>query len=60
MTIYNPQLHRTIAVLLGATVLFGLELGFGTAYYIAIPAAIIVYTACRFCFAVLVPEPPAK
>jgi hypothetical protein len=60
MTIYSPQLHRIIAVLLGASVLFGLELGLETSYYVAIPAAIIVYTACRLGFAVLVPEPPAK
>jgi hypothetical protein len=60
MAFDNPQLHRIVAVLLGMTVLFGLELGFGVSYYIAIPAAIIVYTACRLGFALLVPEPPAK
>ena len=60
MAFENPQRHRIIAVMLGATVLFGLELGFGVSYYIAIPAGIIVYTACRLGFVLLVPEPPAK
>lgn len=60
MALDNPQLHRIIAVLLGATMLFGLELGFGASYYIAIPAGIVVYTACRLGFLLLVPEPPAK
>jgi hypothetical protein len=60
MAIDNPQFHRIIAVLLGATVLFGLELGFGVSFYIAIPAGIVVYTACRLGIALLIPEPPAK
>jgi hypothetical protein len=60
MALDNPQLHRIVAILLGATVLFGLELGFSVSYYIAIPAGIIVYTACRLGFALLVPESPAK
>lgn len=60
MAIDNPQYHRIIAILLGGAVLFGLELGFGVSYYIAIPAGIIVYTAVRLGFALLVPEPPAK
>ena len=60
MPIFSPQLHRIVAILLGAAVLFGLELGFGVSIYYAIPAGIIVYTACRLGFALLVPEPPAK
>jgi hypothetical protein len=60
MALENPQLHRIIAVLLGATVLFGLEIGLGVSYYIAIPAGIIVYTALRLGFALLIPDPPAK
>jgi len=60
MPIANPQLHRIVAILLGAAVLFGLELGLGVSIYYAIPAGIIVYTACRLGFALLVPEPPAK
>ncbi|HEY4139963.1 MAG TPA: hypothetical protein VGM57_01040 [Pseudolabrys sp.] len=60
MALDNPQLHRIIAILLGAAVLFGLELGFGVSYYVAIPACIIVYTACRLGFALLIPQPPAK
>ncbi len=57
MALDNPQLHRILAILLGGAVLFGLELGFGLSYYIAIPAGIIVYTACRLGLALLVPAP---
>lgn len=60
MAFDNPQLHRIVAILLGATVLFGLELGLGVSYYFAIPAGIIVYTACRLGFSLLIPEPPTK
>ena len=60
MPIDNPQLHRVVAILAGAAVLFGLELGLGVSIYYAIPAGIIVYTACRLGFALLVPEPPAR
>lgn len=60
MTFDNPQLHRIIAILLGATVLFGLELGLGVSYYVAVPAGIIVYTAVRVGFALLIPDTPAK
>jgi hypothetical protein len=49
-----------IAVLIGAAVLFGLQQGLDLALYFAIPIAIVAYTACRFGFALLVPEPPAK
>ena len=60
MSISNPLLHRMIAVLIGAAVLFGLQQGLGLALYFAIPIAIVAYTACRFGFAMLAPEPPAK
>jgi len=41
------DLGRLISIAIGVVVLFGLELGWGTAYYIAIPAAIVAYTAAR-------------
>jgi len=56
----KPQLYRFAAILVGATVLFGLELGLGVEYYIAIPAGIVAYTACRVGFAMLTPDTPAK
>jgi hypothetical protein len=56
----KPHLFRIIAVLIGAAVLFGLELGLGVAIYIAIPAGILAYTACRLGFAMLTPDTPAN
>jgi hypothetical protein len=56
----KPSLFRSIAALIGAAVLFGLELGLDVAFYIAIPAAILVYTGCRLGFAMLTPDTPAK
>ncbi len=41
------DLGRLIAIAIGVVVLFGLELGWGAEFYIAIPAAIIAYTAAR-------------
>ena len=38
---------RIVAVLVGAAVLFGLELGFGLQFYFAIPAGVIVYVVTR-------------
>jgi len=38
---------RIIAVLAGAAVLFGLELGFGVQFYFAIPAGVLVYIVTR-------------
>ena len=60
MSLANPLLHRMIAVLIGAEVLFGLQQGLDLALYFAIPLAIVAYTACRLGFALLVPEPPAN
>lgn len=56
----RPQLFRSIAVLVGATVLFGLELGLDVAVYIAIPAGILAYTACRLGLEMLSADTPAK
>lgn len=56
----KPLLFRLVAILIGAAVLFGLELGFGVAFYIAVPAAIVAYTACRLGFALLTPDTAAK
>jgi hypothetical protein len=36
---------RLVSVLAGAVVLFGLEQGYGVQFYIAVPAAILTYTA---------------
>jgi hypothetical protein len=46
----RQMLGRIIAVLLGGAVMFGLELGFGVQFYIAIPIAIITYLAVRLGF----------
>jgi hypothetical protein len=54
------QLIRIFAVLIGAAVLFGLELGLGVAFYIAIPVAILAYTACRLGLEMLTADMPAK
>jgi hypothetical protein len=56
----KARLLRSIAVLIGAAVLFGLEQGLGVALYIAIPAGILVYIGCRLGFAMLTPDTPAK
>ncbi len=56
----KPRLFRLFAVLVGAAVLFGLEQGLGLALYVAIPIAILAYTACRLGFALLTPDTPAK
>ncbi len=39
----RDRMIRFAAVLVGASVLFGLEQGFGTKLYIAIPAGILAY-----------------
>ena len=39
---------RIVAVLVGAAVLFGLELGFGVQFYYAIPAGVLVYIVKKF------------
>jgi hypothetical protein len=54
------QLFRIVSILVGALVLFGLELGFGVEFYIAVPAGIVAYSACRLGFAMLAPDAPAK
>jgi hypothetical protein len=46
----RQMLGRMIAVLVGGAVMFGLELGLGVQFYIAIPAAIVTYLAVRFAF----------
>ena len=56
----SPLLFRFVAILVGAAVLFGLELGLGVEFYIAVPAGIVAYTACRLGFAMLTPDTPAK
>lgn len=57
---YKTPLIRLVAILVGAGVLFGLQQGLGLALYIAIPVAIVAYTACRLGFEMLMPETPAK
>jgi hypothetical protein len=57
---HKSHLFRIAAILIGGAVLFGLELGLGVEFYIAIPAAIVAYTACRLGFAMLTPDTPAK
>jgi hypothetical protein len=44
------MLGRMIAVLVGGVVMFGLELGLGVQFYIAIPVAIVTYLAVRLGF----------
>ncbi len=44
------MLGRMIAVLVGGAVMFGLELGLGVQFYIAIPVAIVTYLAVRLGF----------
>ena len=46
----RQKIGRIVSVLIGAAVLFGLEQGYGVAFYIAIPAAVIAYTAARVAF----------
>ena len=36
-------ISRFVAILVGATVLFGLEQGLGLQFYIAIPLAVVAY-----------------
>ncbi len=43
---------RIVSILIGAAVLFGLERGFDLQIYIALPVAIVAYTASRFAFAI--------
>jgi hypothetical protein len=54
------RLFRLIAVLVGAAVLFGLGQGLGLALYIAIPVAIVAYTACRLGLEMLLTDTPAN
>jgi hypothetical protein len=54
------RLIRIVAVLIGAAVVFGLEQGLGLALYIAIPVAIVAYTACRLGLEMLYLDTPAK
>jgi hypothetical protein len=52
---------RNISVLIGAVVLFGLELGFGVTMYIAIPAGVLAYLASLVAMGLLLgTETPAK
>ena len=46
----RQMLGRMIAVLVGGVVMFGLELGLGVQFYIAIPVAIVTYLAVRLGF----------
>jgi len=46
----RQMLGRMIAVLIGGAVMFGLELGLGVQFYIAIPVAIVTYLAVRLGF----------
>jgi hypothetical protein len=46
----RQKIGRIVSVLIGAAVLLGLEQGYGIAFYIAIPAAVIAYTAARLAF----------
>ena len=41
----RERMIRFAAVLVGAAVLYGLEQGLGTKFYIAIPAGILAYVA---------------
>ena len=43
-------------MLIGVAVLLGLEQGLGLAFYIAIPLAIVAYTACRLGLDMLVAD----
>jgi hypothetical protein len=56
----KTKLYRMIALLAGGAVLLGLELGYGIAFYIAVPIAILVYTACLFGFSLLTNDNPGK
>lgn len=53
---------RTISVLTGAAVLFGLEHGLGVQLYVAIPLAIVAYLAVKVALGLvwgIKPGPPA-
>jgi hypothetical protein len=50
---------RALAIVAGATTLFGLELGLGLQFYLAIPAGILVYLAVRAGFALAFGATPA-
>jgi hypothetical protein len=55
------QLIRIFAMLIGVAVLLGLEQGLGLAFYVAIPVAILAYTACRLGLETLIADnTPAK
>lgn len=56
----KTKLYRMAALLVGGAVLLGLELGYGVAFYIAIPAAILAYTACLFGFSLMTNDNPGK
>jgi len=55
------DIARIAAVLVGGAVLFGLELGLGVQFYIAIPAGVLVYLFTRLGLGlVLGSDTPAK
>ena len=49
-------LGRMVSLLVGFVVLFGLQMMFQAAIYIAIPAGIAAYTLSRLVFALLTPQ----
>ena len=49
-------LSRIISLLIAFAVLFGLQMMFQAAIYIAIPAGIAAYTVSRLVFALLTPQ----
>jgi hypothetical protein len=44
---------RIVSIAIAAGVLFGLQQGFGQAFYVAFPAALVAYTLARLAFALL-------
>ncbi len=56
----KARLYRSLAVVIGAAVLFGLQQGLGVSLYIAIPAGILTYIGCLLGFAMLATDNPGK
>jgi hypothetical protein len=54
-------IRRFVSVLVGAAVMFGLELGLGIQFYIAIPAGILTYVVTLVATGLILKiETPAK
>jgi hypothetical protein len=43
----RQTIGRLVSILVGAAVLFGLELGLDVQFYIAVPAGIVAYTIVK-------------